>query len=51
MTYTIILDEGVVLDADGVQFAPCQSVEEPAFVAYQEWIAAGNEPIVLDTRG
>ena len=50
MTYTFIRDEGVVVDADGVQVAPCQSVEDPAFVAYQEWIAAGGEPIVIQSR-
>lgn len=51
MIYTIILDEGVVLDENGIQVAPCQSVDEPAFVAYLEWVYAGNSPIVLDTRG
>ena len=51
MTYTIILDEGIVLrDSDGVQVAPCQSVDEPDFIAYNEWVEAGGEPTVLDTR-
>lgn len=49
-TYTIILDEGVVLDADGVQVAPCQSADDPAFVAYIAWVNAGNEPVTLASR-
>ena len=51
MTYTIILDEGVVLrDSDGVQVSPCQSVDDADFIAYNAWIEAGGEPAVLDTR-
>ena len=50
MKYIIILDEGVVLDENNIQVAPCQSIEEPAFAAYQEWISEGNLPLVLDTR-
>lgn len=50
MIYTIILDEGVVLDEVGTQVAPCQSVEEQPFKDYLEWVAAGNEPVVLETR-
>lgn len=51
MTYTIILDEGVVIrDSDGVQVAPCQSVDEPNFITYNAWVEAGGEPTVLDTR-
>lgn len=49
--YTIILDEGVVLRDDGKVVAPCQSADDPAFVAYTEWVESGNEPVVLDTRG
>lgn len=49
--YTIILDEGVVLrDSDGAQIAPCQSSDDPAFVAYNAWVEAGGQPVVLDTR-
>ena len=51
MIYTVILDEGIVLDENGVQIAPCQSAEEQGFIDYNNWIAAGNSPIVLDTRG
>ena len=50
MMYTIILDEGVVLDEVGTQVAPCQSADEQAFKDYMEWVAAGNEPIILETR-
>jgi len=51
MTYTIILDEGVVIrDSDGVQVAPCQSVDDPDFVAYEVWVEAGGQPTILDTR-
>lgn len=49
--YTLINDEGVVLDDTGKQVAPCQSVTDPDFEAYIAWVAAGNEPIILDTRG
>jgi hypothetical protein len=51
MTYTIILDEGVVIrDSDGMQVSPCQSVEDPDFIAYNTWVSDGGEPTVLDTR-
>lgn len=49
--YTIILDEGAVMrDSDNVQVAPCQSVDDPDFVAYETWVEAGGQPTVLDTR-
>lgn len=51
MSYTIILDEGVVIrDSDGAQVSPCQSAEDPDFVEYNAWVEAGGEPTVLDTR-
>lgn len=50
MNYVIILDEGVV-ELDGVQIAPCQSPDDPAFVAYIQWVEAGNQPLELPTRG
>ena len=50
-TYRLIVDEGVVLDESGVQVAPCQSIEEPSFVAYLQWVEDGNQPEILDTRG
>jgi hypothetical protein len=49
--YTLILDEGIVLDAAGIQVALCQSADDPAFVAYIAWVHAGNEPTVIETRG
>lgn len=49
--YRIILDEGVVLDEFDNQVAPCQSIEEPAFIAYIDWVNLGNQPEVIDTRG
>ena len=48
--YRLIVDEGVVLDEFGVQVAPCQSVNDLAFVAYIQWVEAGNNPEIIDTR-
>lgn len=51
MTYTIILDEGVVIrDSDGAQVSPCQSERDPDFLAYNAWVEAGGQPTILDTR-
>ena len=51
-SYTVVLDEGIVIrDNDGKIIAPCQSVDDPDFVAYGAWVNAGNEPTTLDTRG
>ena len=49
--YTIILDEGIVINTDGSTVSPAQSVTDPLFVEYQKWIDQGNEPIILVTRG
>ncbi len=47
--YTIVVNAGVVLrDSDGKQVAPCQSVEDPDFLAYIEWVNAGNAPAVTN---
>ena len=52
MTYTIILDEGVVIrDSDNKQIAPCQDDHDADFIAYNAWVEAGGEPTILDTRG
>lgn len=52
MTYTIILNEGVVIrDSDGAQIAPCQSDHDVNFMAYNAWVEAGGQPTILDTRG
>lgn len=49
MSYTLHIQSGsVTRDADGVQVAPCQSADDPEFVAYNAWIEAGNEPRVVD---
>tara|TARA_R110002126_G_scaffold186158_1_gene334898 strand:- start:25 stop:177 length:153 start_codon:yes stop_codon:yes gene_type:complete len=49
--YTLILNEGVVFrDIDGKQVAPCQSAEDPDFVAYNEWVEAGNQPTIIESR-
>jgi hypothetical protein len=50
--YTIILDEGIVIrNSDDKVVAPCQSVDDLDFIAYNNWVESGNAPIVLDTRG
>lgn len=47
--YTIILREGTVIrDSDGVQIAPCESAEDPEFLAYIAWVNAGNEPTLVE---
>ena len=44
-TYKIILSTGeVIRDSDLVVVAPCQSTEDPDYVAYIAWINAGNTP-------
>ena len=51
MSYTIILDEGVVIrDQDQKQVAPCDSEQDPDFKEYNVWIDLGNEPTILNTR-
>ena len=49
MTYTLHIQSGTATrDADGVEVAPAQSVSDPDYVAYVEWINAGNQPRILD---
>jgi hypothetical protein len=49
--YTIILDQGIVRrDSDGKVVAPCQSTNDPDFVAYNDWIKAGNQPNIYNTE-
>lgn len=51
MSYTIILDEGVVLrDSDGVQVAPCQSVDDVEYRAYIAHIDAGGQVTQVASR-
>jgi hypothetical protein len=46
--YSLDLNTGIVtLDSDGTVVAPCQSAEEPNFIAYKEWVMAGNEPNII----
>lgn len=43
--YTMKVNLGTVTrDSDGKQIAPCQSVDDVDFIAYQEWVAQGNIP-------
>lgn len=44
--YTLKLSTGEVRDIDGKVIAPCQSADDPAFVAYCEWVTAGNQPTI-----
>jgi len=47
--YEISLQTGeVVRVSDGKVVAPCQSVDDADFVAYIEWVNAGNQPVVID---
>ncbi len=49
--YTIILDEGIVVrDSDGRVVAPCQSDQDPDFLAYNDWANAGGQPTLIPTR-
>lgn len=50
--YTMINDEGIVIrDADEVQVAPADSVDDPEYAAYVAWVNEGNQPTVLASRG
>jgi len=45
VTYSINPTTGnVTRDADGKVVSPCQSAADPDFVAYNNWVAAGNLP-------
>lgn len=49
--YTIILDQGIVRrDQDGKVVAPCDSTEDPDFVAYIAWVNAGNQPAIIESE-
>ena len=48
--YEIRPNEGTVTRvSDGKIVAPCQSEFDPDFVAYIEWVNAGNQPVIIDT--
>lgn len=45
--YTFNPETGeITRDSDGVVVSPCQSPEDPNFIAYVEWVNEGNEPAV-----
>lgn len=47
--YEVSISLGTVTRlSDGKIVAPCQSAEDPDFVAYINWVNAGNEPIVVE---
>jgi hypothetical protein len=49
--YIIILDEGLVIrESDNKVIAPCESAEDIDFIAYIDWVNAGNQPTIYDTR-
>jgi len=54
MSYTCILDEGIIIrDSDQKVVAPCQSNQDPDFIAYETEVmsdTANNQPTILTTR-
>lgn len=49
--YKIILDEGIVIrNSDNVIVSPCQSIDDPNYVEYVNWIQAGNQAEEIITR-
>ena len=47
--YTLTLSTGTVIrDADGVQVAPVDSANNPDFIAYNDWVYAGNQPTIIE---
>lgn len=47
--YTHHLNKGIITrDADGVVVSPCQSADDPDYVAYCEWADAGNVPVDVE---
>lgn len=45
VTYTLYPKKnGQVIRSDGKVVAPCQSHDDPDFLAYKDWVHAGNEP-------
>jgi hypothetical protein len=48
--YYIILDEGKVIRvSDNKVVSPCQSAEDPDFIAYNNWVYEGNNPTIYET--
>ncbi|BDU76290.1 hypothetical protein [Mesoterricola sediminis] len=47
--YTVSLSLGTVTrNEDGKIVAPCQSPEDPDFMAYIAWVEAGNQPDIVE---
>jgi hypothetical protein len=50
MAYTLDATTGTVTrNSDQQQVAPCQSPSDPDYVAYANWVAAGNSPTVISS--
>jgi hypothetical protein len=50
MAYTLDTTTGTVTrNSDQQQVAPCQSPSDPDYVAYANWVAAGNSPTVISS--
>lgn len=50
MAYTLDITTGTVTrDSDQQQVAPCQSPSDPDYVAYANWVAAGNSPVTISS--
>jgi hypothetical protein len=50
--YTLVLNEGIVFrHSDAKIVAPCQSADDPDFIAYNEWVEAGNQPVIMNNQG
>lgn len=50
MAYTLDTTLGIVTrNSDQRQVAPCQSPSDPDYVAYANWVAAGNSPVTISS--
>lgn len=45
----VIIDNNVIRSSDGKIVAPCQSTDDPDYQMYIAWVAAGNNPPVVNT--
>lgn len=45
--FTLSLHTGIVTREDGVIVAPTVDLQNPDYVAYQEWLQQGNTPLVF----
>lgn len=49
--YTFVADEGIVVrDSDQTVVSPGQDNLSPDFIAYIEWVMAGNTPAFIETQ-